>query len=96
MLQNILFFSLKKSLLHNIVQSIQNMVFLPTMPFNWYLLTMYEAPTVELGVTADPKGSITSWRKRKLDRPLDLNILSVAYTCSSQVLVPAWSNEKLM
>ena len=63
MLQNILFFSLKKSLLHNIVQSIQNMVFLPTMPFNWYLLTMYEAPTVELGVTADPKGSITSWWK---------------------------------
>ena len=96
MLQNILFFSLKKSLLHNIVQSIQNMVFLPMMPFNWYLLTMYEAPTVELGVTADPKGSITSWRKWKLDRPLDLNILSVAYTCSSQVLVPVWSNEKLM
>ena len=63
MLQNILFFSLNKSLLHNIVQSVQNIVFLPTMPFNWYLLTMYEAPTVELGVTADPEGSISSWQK---------------------------------
>ena len=57
---------------------------------------MYEAPTVELGVTADPEGSLSSWRKWKLDCPLDLNILSVAYTRSSQVLVPVWSNEKLM
>ena len=41
----------------------QNMVFSPMMPFNWYLLIMYEVPTVELGVTADPEGSISSWRK---------------------------------
>ena len=56
-----------KSLLHNIVQSVQkkNMVFSPTMPFNWYLLTMYEAPTVELGVTADPEGSISSLAEMK-------------------------------
>ena len=67
MLQNNLFLSLEKSLLHNIVQSVQkkNMVFSPTMPFNWYLLTMYEAPTVELGVTADPEGSISSLAEMK-------------------------------
>lgn len=36
MLKNILFFSSEKSLLHDIVQSMQNMVFSPTMPFNFW------------------------------------------------------------